>query len=105
MMLKVKTGETRSYDESFFGKIHRYSDAHPMCLPDGRWVFGLQNGASSISGADMSAKRQNSNLVFTSIRLDNNSVRYAVSHLRELTMNSNQRNLQIGFSSLDFTDT
>ena len=44
MMLNVKTGETRSYDESFFGKIHRYSDAHPMCLPDGRWVFGLQNG-------------------------------------------------------------
>lgn len=105
MMLNVKTGETRSYDESFFGKIHRYSDAHPMCLPDGRWVFGLLNGAFSVSGEKMFAKQQKSNLVFTSIRLDNDSVCYAVSHLRELKMNSNQRNLQIGFSSLDYTDT
>lgn len=105
MMLNVKTGETRSYDESFFGKIHRYSDAHPMCLPDGRWVFGLQNGAFSISEAGISVRQQNPNLVFTSIRLDNDSIRYAVSHLRELTMNDSQRNLQIGFSSLDFTDT
>lgn len=105
MMLNVKTGETRSYDESFLGKIHRYSEAHPVCLSDGRWLFGLQNGAFSISGAGISARQQNSNLVFTSIRLDNDSIRYAVSHLRELTMNDSQRNLQIGFSSLDFTDT
>lgn len=105
MMLNVKTGETKSYDESFFGIKHQYSDTHPILLPDNRWLFGLHNGAFTIQGNEIVSPTSNTQLVFTSIRLENDDVCYSVSHLKELKMNSNQRNLQVSFSSLDFIDT
>lgn len=105
MMLNTQTGEVRNYGAGFFHDQYRYSDARPVCLPDGRWLFGLQNGAFCLSESELSKPGTEQRVVFTGISVEHAPMQYAVAHLRSLTLNKHQRNLRISFSTLDFSDT
>ncbi len=105
MMLNSKTGEVRNYDRGFFHESFRYSDARPMLLPDGRWLFGLQDGAYTVTNRDLVPQNGNRQVCVTAISVEYAPKQYAVSHLSEITLGTDERNLQIDFSALDFSDT
>lgn len=105
MMLNTKTGEVRNYGTGFFHDAYRYSDAHPVCLPDGRWLFGLQNGAFSLSESELAKTGAEYCVVFTGISVEHAPMQYAVAHIHSLTLSKEERNLRISFSTLDFSDT
>lgn len=105
MMLNTKTGEVRNYDKGFFQESHAYSDAHPVKLPDGRWLFGLLHGAFTVTEQDLSSRKIAPDMVFTGISVEHAPMQYAVSHLKEIVLNSNQRHLQVSFSALDYSQS
>lgn len=104
MMLNTQTGEVRNYGTGFFHDSYRYSDAHPVCLPDGRWMFGLQDGAFCLSESELSKTGGERHVVFTGISVEHAPMQYAVAYLDSLTLNKQQRNLKVSFSTLDFSN-
>lgn len=104
MMLNTQTGEVRNYGTGFFHDSYRYSDAHPVCLPDGRWIFGLQDGAFCLSESELSKTGGERRVVFTGISVEYAPMQYAVAHLDSLTLDKQQRNLRVSFSTLDFSN-
>lgn len=103
MMLNTKTGEVKNYDRGFFQESHAYSDAHPVRLPDGRWIFGLFHGAFTVTDQELSSRTPAPSVVFTGISVEHAPMQYAVAHLEKIVLNSDQRNLQVCFSALDYS--
>ena len=103
MMFNTKTAEVKNFDSGFFHDTYRYSDAHPMRLPDGRWLFGLQDGAFTLTDQDLLTKDEVPHVVFTGISIEYAPMLYAVSKLTHIVLNADQRNLRVSFSALDLT--
>ncbi len=104
MMLNTRTGEVKNFDRSFFQTSFRYSDAHPVKLPDGRWLFGLQNGAYTLTEHDLRQKESLAIPYITGISVEYAPMQYAVAHKDSLVLSTSQRTVQIDFSALDYTD-
>ena len=104
MMLNAKTKEIKNFDNGYFHESYRYSDAHPMRLPDGRWIFGLQNGAFTLTDNALRGNYKEPQIVFTGYSVEYAPMVYHVGGMDKLVLDSHQRNLQIRFSALDFTN-
>lgn len=104
MMLNTKTHEVKNFDNGYFHESYRYSDAHPMRLPDGRWIFGLQNGAFTLTDKELRGNYKEPQIVFTGYSIEYAPMVYHVVGVDKLVLDSHQRNLQIRFSALDFTN-
>lgn len=104
IILNTKTGRAESYDQRFFQRQCRFSDAHPLLLPDGRWMFGLQDGAFTLTTDNMKKSNFVPNIVLTGISIQNREINPAVNKLKELRLKSNERSVTIHFASLDYTN-
>ena len=49
MVFNPSTQTATSFSSHYFGFPCNFSEAHPLQLPDGRWVFGLKDGAFAVS--------------------------------------------------------
>lgn len=104
IVLNTETGKAESYDQHFFQRECRFSDAHPLLLPDGRWMFGLQDGAFTLTTDNMKKSNFVPNIVLTGISIQNREINPAVNKLKELRLKSNERSVTIHFASLDYTN-
>ena len=104
MTLDVDHDEFGFFDMSFFGRSCRFSEVRPLKLPDGRWLFGLQDGAFTVSGAMMHKSTYAPPIVLTGIDKQGKGIEYAVSHLKTIRLLPNERSLTISFSALDYAD-
>ena len=90
---------------AFFWKDRlRFSDAEPIRLPDGRHIFGLQNGAFTIRMADVKKSSYVPPIALTGLSVENCPLRRAVNALDSLILQPHERNFTIYFSSLDYSD-
>ncbi|MGN0036152.1 MAG: helix-turn-helix domain-containing protein [Bacteroidaceae bacterium] len=92
------------FDSHFFRRSMRFSEAGPLHLPDGRWLFGLEDGAFTLTGDRMKKDAYRPPLVLTGIALPGQPVRRAVSRLRELRLRPHERSLTVHFAALDYTE-
>lgn len=99
--LDLKSGEVRNYGMAFFRQAHQYSDAHPILLPDGSWLFGMQDGAFTLSPEKLSNAGYVPALELTAIQVERNDRNLCVDQLKEVTLNSRQRTLTVNFAALD----
>lgn len=104
MTLNPATGETGFFNAHFFRHPFRFSDATPLRMADGRWLFGLKNGVSAISEGEMQKSSYIPHLVLTGIRVENRAPRYTVNHLDTLVLSPEERTLVISFAALDYRD-
>ncbi len=104
MMLNSRTGEVKNFDRNFLWTSFRYSDAHPVKLPDGRWLFGLQDGAYTLTERDLQLKKSIAIPYITGISVEYAPMQYAVAHKDCLVLSTSERTVQIDFSALDYTD-
>lgn len=102
MMLNTRTRDVRNFDKPFFQTTFRYSDAHPVRLPDGRWLFGLQNGAYTLAEHSLATGDSMLCPYITGISVEYGPMQYAIGHKDCLVLDASQRNMQVDFSALYF---
>ena len=95
--------ESTSYDLHFWGSMLRFSDAIPILLPDGRRIFGLQNGAITLQSDKIRKSNDIPPIALTSISIHGDSLNLAVNGLDTLLINTREeRDITISFSALDY---
>ena len=94
-----------SFDAGFFQKPCRFSDAHPMQLPNGEWLFGLHDGAFTLATEMMQKSDYVPPIAITGISVQNREIEMAVNDCDTLILQPNERNLTIYFAALDYTET
>jgi len=92
------------YDSYLWNDHLRFSDATSLLLPDGRRIFGLQDGAFVIAPSDMRKSRFTPPIALTGISIQNRPTDYAVNAIDTLTLTASERNITITFAALDYSD-
>lgn len=108
------TGHSRVLDSRYFNADYRFSDARPLELGGGRWLFALTDGAFITSNEQMWHQAYTPRLVLTSISLQGGNIpaageaykpssNLAADYLDTLTLLPHERNITVHFAAIDFT--
>lgn len=94
-----------TFDETFFQRRFRFSEARPTLLPDGRWLFGFHNGAFSLSTDRLQKSSYVPPLILTGYTVQDRP-RVEMTAFRDdtLTLHPGERNLTVHFAAVDYTD-
>lgn len=97
--------EDRSDYRAFFWKDKlRFSDATPIMLPDGRGLFGLQDGAFFIRKEDIGRSNYVPPIALTELLIENQYKNRAVNDLDTLVLDPSQRDFRLCFAALNYSD-
>ena len=102
MSLQLETGEMGFYDSNFFHQTNNFSETRPTQLPDGQWMFGLNNGAITTSAEFIRKNNYTPPIAIIGIDKQGAGVNYAVNHLQTLTLQPQERSLTVYFATLDY---
>ncbi|MBQ7514065.1 MAG: hypothetical protein IJS95_06720, partial [Prevotella sp.] len=96
----------RVMDASDFHADYRFSEAQPIALKDGQWLFGLMDGAFMMSEKEMLREAYSPKLVLTKIEVrgkkEEGRELWGAERLDTLTLEPQERNATIHFAALDF---
>lgn len=101
--LMPDTERPQNYETYFWQDRLRFSDATPTVLPDGRIIFGLQNGAFTIRKEDFGKSTFVPPIALTGLSVENQSTDYTISDRDTLTLAPDERNLILRFAALDYS--
>ena len=90
------------YDQGFFHQRYRFSEMHPVRLPDGRWLFGLLDGAIAMSPDKMVKSRETFPLVLTGIDRHRQEQEYVSTEQDTILLLPGERELTLRFATLDY---
>ena len=91
------------FDANFFQHHYRFSEAHPRQLPDGRWMFGLYDGAFTLDTERLRKSDYVPPLIVTSMIRQGEEQDLGITHRDTLTLQPHQRNLTVKFAAIDYT--
>jgi AraC-like DNA-binding protein len=104
--LMDSTQHGRVMDASEFQEKYRFSEAHPLSLGNGRWLFGLLDGAIIMSESQMQRQIYKPRLVLTNleVRGERSEVRdwWGIENMDTLTLQPHERNATIHFAAIDY---
>ncbi len=103
-LLDPDTGQGEHYDGNFLMRECRFSEAHPIQLPDGRWLFGLHDGAFALKADRLRKSSYSPPIVITGADIQNKGIETISPLIDTLTLSSKERNLTIHYAALDYTD-
>lgn len=103
LWLNPDNGANESFAGHFFLSNIHFSDAHPITLPDGRWLFGLQDGAFAIAPSALRKSAFVPPIALTAISIQGGQD-IAVNRIDTLILQPDERNVTIHFAALDYTD-
>ena len=95
------TGNCRVLDARYFNADFRFSEVHPLALKDGRWLFGLKDGAFITSVEQMYRSAYRPRLVLTDISVQGGASYWAADALDTLRLQPDERSLTIHFAAID----
>ena len=98
----------RVLDARYLNADYRFSEAHPLRLTDGRWLFGLMDGAFMTTMEQLSRQALTPKVVLTYLEVrggESEKVRgcYGAESLDTLTLLPRERSITIHFAALDFS--
>src|SRR5574344_134695 len=94
----------QTLDDCFFHHNYLYNDAHPLRLPDGRWMFGLMDGAMLVHPDVWKPTCFSPRIALTSFTIQNSHENLAVEDEDTLTLQPDERSITIRFSALDYRE-
>ncbi len=100
--LDSKHNKLISYDNKTWGDNLLFSDAVPLDMGGGRWMFGLIDGAAIFDLDRLRATEYVPKVVLTNISIDSEKHYNSVTELDTLVLNENQRNVRLTFSVTDY---
>ncbi|MCI5571100.1 MAG: helix-turn-helix domain-containing protein, partial [Prevotella sp.] len=98
-----KTDKSCIYTTPFWGTQLRFSDASPLRLPDGRWMFAMENGVMLVPEKVWKQKTYSPKIVISSVKIENNETQYNVNDIDTIVLESDERNVNISFAAIDFS--
>ena len=106
--LTDSTTQGRVLDARYFNADYRFSEAHPLRLTDGRWLFGLMDGVFMTTMEQLSRQALTPKVVLTYLEVrggESEKVRgcYGAESLDTLTLLPRERSITIHFAALDFS--
>lgn len=104
ILLDPDVTEKTDYKSFFLNEKLRFSDAVPLMLPDGRGLFGLQNGAFTIRKEDVGGNRYIPPMALTALIIENKHKMRGVNTIDTLTLEPSQRSFQLRFAALEYSD-
>ncbi len=96
-------GSSETFGKSFFLSECRFSEALPIVLPDGRWLFGMQDGLFAVSPTDLHKSSYSPSIALTGLSVQGKEKDCAVNALDTLVLGSSERSITLSFAALDFT--
>ena len=93
---------TGFYDQGFFHRRYRFSEMHPCRLPDGRWLFGLMDGAIALAPGKMGKSVETPRIALTGIDRHREGTEYVESMQDTITLLPGERDVTITFATPDF---
>lgn len=104
MLVKITAdGDYEPFDVGFFQKVFRYSDARPVCLGHGKWLFGLLSGAFVLDLDHLHRSDYVPPLVITGYAVNGQHTVHVGVGCDTLRLRPSERNVSIHFAALDFT--
>ena len=103
LLLNPDADYPQNYEAYFWKDRLRFSDATPLTLPDGRMIFGLQNGAFTLDLHHIRKSAFVPPVVLTRLSINNGPVDRAVNRLDTLLLPPRQRDIFLQFSALDYS--
>lgn len=106
--LTDSTTQGRVLDARYLNADYRFSEAHPLRLTDGRWLFGLMDGVFMTTMEQLSRQALTPKVVLTYLEVrggESEKVRgcYGAESLDTLTLLPRERSITIHFAALDFS--
>ena len=96
-------GSSETFGKSFFMSECRFSEALPVVLPDGRWLFGMQDGMFAVAPKELKKSSYSPAIALTGLSVQGAEKDCAVNALDTLVLDSHERSLTLSFAALDFT--
>lgn len=103
IILNPQTGESYTLSSRFFGRQLDFSDATPILLDNGKWLFGLANGGLAVIDAQ-SFKPDGFRppIQLTSLKIENRPVQYMLNGVSQIVLEPGERTLTLTFAALDY---
>lgn len=92
----------RVLDSHFFNADVRFSDAHPQNLGNGKWLFGLNDGAITISTEEMHRTAHRPRVVLTGATVQGQQGHWGLESHDTLTLLPDERSVTIHFAAIDY---
>lgn len=96
------TTHGRVLDVCNFNEDYRFSEAHPLALQGGRWLFGLTDGACMITEQQLTRQAYHPQLVLTALTVQGGASDWTIGHRDSLTLAPHERNITVHFSAIDY---
>lgn len=103
IVINQRTGESREFNDAFFGMPLSFSDARPLYdSKKNKWIIGLRNGIAVIDGSMLNPDNSIFPIVLTSLTKENEPTDYMVNGLNEIHLTPDERTVDISFAVLDY---
>jgi len=104
MFFAPKSNDITVFGPTFWGDSCRMSEATPLPLSDGSWVFGTEVGAYIATNKIMFSRGYIPPIVFTQITAGDDMTDYVVACRDTLNIAPANRNLTLTFAAIDYND-
>lgn len=103
VMFNPDNGDYLSFGKNFFQSECRFSGAIPVRLPDGRWLFGLQDGEYYVAPQQLRKSTFVPTIAFTGVSVQGVEGSCSVNAMDTLVLASNERSFTLRFAALDYS--
>lgn len=104
MRLKPNNGQIENFDLHFWKELYHFSDAVPLRLPDGHWLFAHSTGAFMVTPSQLVKGTFIPPIYITGLTIQNRETNLAINELDTIFLQPDERNITIHFSALDYND-
>lgn len=103
VMFNPDNGDYLSFGKNFFQSECRFSEAIPVRLPDGRWMFGLQDGEYYVAPQQLRKSTFVPSIALTGVSVQGVEGSCSVNAMDTLVLASNERSFTLRFAALDYS--
>lgn len=96
-------GSAQQFGKGYFLTPCRFSEALPVRLPDGRWMFGMKNGLFAAASDQLRKSAYRPNIALTALSVQGKEKDFAINAADTLLLGSRERSLTIQFAALDYS--
>lgn len=103
IVINERTGESREFDDTFFGMPLSFSDARPVFDSKGnKWIIGLYDGIATVDNNVLNPDSSMFPIVLTSLAIESRPTEYMVNGLNDIHLSADERTVDISFAVLDY---
>lgn len=102
--INADLGTIENFNDMFFSMTSRFSDAEPLLMRNGNWLFSLENGVLTIPEQLFHQRSYVPHIVFTSFDLPGVAPDYSADIHDTLRLSSSERDVTVSYAALDYSD-